>query len=176
MNSKSEFHQHPVVRVVPMRGLQQEQGEDQGGRAQGQRQRRQGQGQWKHIFVSSVSFTFTFRLLIGMCLPVCDSVLAWQRTERDPKLLPPTNTFYQYISVRPVQSGQGNTQQSPLFNLVREPSCPTPGWKPTKAWRHQLITQFSGVSDKSRDCESARLPFIIYWRPDFFKIAADWNL
>ena len=45
MNSKSEFHQHPVVRVVPMRGLQQEQGEDQGGRAQGQRQRRQGQGQ-----------------------------------------------------------------------------------------------------------------------------------
>ena len=69
-----------------------------------------------------------------MCLPVCDSVLAWQRTERDPKLLPPTNTFYQYISVRPVQSGQGNTQQSPLFNLVREPSCPTPGWKQTKAW------------------------------------------
>ena len=29
MNSKSEFHQHPVVRVVPMRGLQQEQGEQQ---------------------------------------------------------------------------------------------------------------------------------------------------
>ena len=29
MNSKSEFHQHPVVRVVPMRGIQQEQGEDQ---------------------------------------------------------------------------------------------------------------------------------------------------
>ena len=28
MNSKSEFHQHPVVRVVPMRGIQQEQGED----------------------------------------------------------------------------------------------------------------------------------------------------
>ena len=27
MNSKSEFHQHPVVRVVPTRGLQQEQGE-----------------------------------------------------------------------------------------------------------------------------------------------------
>ena len=39
MNSKSEFHQHPVVRVVPMRGLQQEQCEDQGSRAQGQRQR-----------------------------------------------------------------------------------------------------------------------------------------
>ena len=43
MNSKSEFHQHPVVRVVPMRGLQQEQGEvvaDQqrrgGGRGRGQ--------------------------------------------------------------------------------------------------------------------------------------------
>ena len=45
MNSKSEFHQHQGVRVVPMRGLQQEQGEDQGGRGQGQRQRRQGQGQ-----------------------------------------------------------------------------------------------------------------------------------
>ena len=28
MNSKSEFHQHPVLRVVPMRGIQQEQGED----------------------------------------------------------------------------------------------------------------------------------------------------
>ena len=25
---RSEFHQHPVVRVVPMRGIQQEQGED----------------------------------------------------------------------------------------------------------------------------------------------------
>ena len=43
MKSKSEFHQHPVVRVVPMRGLQQEQGEvvaDQqrrgGGRGRGQ--------------------------------------------------------------------------------------------------------------------------------------------
>ena len=47
MNSKSEFHQHPVVRVVPMRGIQQEQGEEQrGGRGRGQRgrgQRRQGQ-------------------------------------------------------------------------------------------------------------------------------------
>ena len=28
MNSKSEFHQHPVVRVVPMRGIQLEQGEE----------------------------------------------------------------------------------------------------------------------------------------------------
>ena len=27
MNSKTEFHQHPVVRVVPVRGLQEEQGE-----------------------------------------------------------------------------------------------------------------------------------------------------
>ena len=47
MNSKSEFHQHPVVRVVPMRGIQQEQGEEQGGgRGRGQRgrgQRRRGQ-------------------------------------------------------------------------------------------------------------------------------------
>ena len=42
MNSKSEFHQHPVVRVVPMRGIQLEQGEEQrGGRGRGQR--RQGQ-------------------------------------------------------------------------------------------------------------------------------------
>ena len=53
MNSKSEFHQHPVVRVVPMRGLQQEQGEavmeQRRGGGRGQRaaggQRRQGQGQ-----------------------------------------------------------------------------------------------------------------------------------
>ena len=42
MNSKSEFHQHPVVRVVPMRGIQVEQGEDQGGgRGRG---RHRGQG------------------------------------------------------------------------------------------------------------------------------------
>ena len=48
MNSKSEFHQHPVVRVVPMRGIQLEQGEEQrGGRGRGQRR----QGQWKHTFV-----------------------------------------------------------------------------------------------------------------------------
>lgn len=41
-NSKSEFHQHPVVRVVPMRGIQVEQGEDQGGgRGRG---RHRGQG------------------------------------------------------------------------------------------------------------------------------------
>ena len=55
MNSKSEFHQHPVVRVVPMRGVQQEQGEavmEQrrgAGRGRGQgaagEQRRRGQGQ-----------------------------------------------------------------------------------------------------------------------------------
>ena len=53
MNSKSEFHQHPVVRVVPMRGIQQEQGGEQrggqgrGGRGRGQRR----QGQWEHTFV-----------------------------------------------------------------------------------------------------------------------------
>ena len=42
LNSKSEFHQHPVVRVVPMRGIQVEQGEDQGeGRGRG---RHRGQG------------------------------------------------------------------------------------------------------------------------------------
>ena len=32
MNSKAEFHQHPVVRVVPTRGLQNEPGEVAGGR------------------------------------------------------------------------------------------------------------------------------------------------
>ena len=32
MNSKGEFHQHPVVRVVPMRGLNNEPGELAGGR------------------------------------------------------------------------------------------------------------------------------------------------
>ena len=42
MNSKSEFHQHPVVRVVPMRGIQQEQGEDQQ-RQRGRAARNQGQ-------------------------------------------------------------------------------------------------------------------------------------
>ena len=44
MNSKSEFHQHPVVRVVPMRGLQQEQGEAvaEQGRGRGRGRRRQG--------------------------------------------------------------------------------------------------------------------------------------
>ena len=42
MNSKSEFHQHPVVRVVPMRGLQQEQGEAVEQRRGGGRGRRQG--------------------------------------------------------------------------------------------------------------------------------------
>ena len=47
MKSKSEFHQHPVVRVVPMRGIQLEQGEEQRrdrGRGQGAGgQRRPGQ-------------------------------------------------------------------------------------------------------------------------------------
>ena len=44
---------------------------------------------------------------------------------------PPNNTFLYYISVHPphVQIGQGNTQKSHLFNLVREQSCPTSGWK-----------------------------------------------
>ena len=37
INSKAEFHQHPVVRVVPKRGLQNEPGElAGGGRGQGQ--------------------------------------------------------------------------------------------------------------------------------------------
>ena len=35
MNSKAEFHQHPVVRVVPTRGLQNEPGELAGGRRGG---------------------------------------------------------------------------------------------------------------------------------------------
>ena len=37
MNSKAEFHQHPVVRVVPTQGLQNEPGEQTGG---GRRQAR----------------------------------------------------------------------------------------------------------------------------------------
>ena len=49
MNSKSEFHQHPVVRVVPMRGIQLEQGEAveqrRGGQGAAGGQRRQGRGQ-----------------------------------------------------------------------------------------------------------------------------------
>ena len=35
MNSKSEFHQHPVVRIIPLRGLQEEQGEAGAGQGQG---------------------------------------------------------------------------------------------------------------------------------------------
>ena len=36
MNSKAEFHQHPVVRVVPTQGLQNEPGEQAGGGRGGQ--------------------------------------------------------------------------------------------------------------------------------------------
>ena len=32
MNGKSEFHQHPVVRIVPLREEQEEQGEARAGR------------------------------------------------------------------------------------------------------------------------------------------------
>ena len=45
MNSKTEFHQHPVVRIIPVRGLQEEQGEAAGGQAQGRG--RGGRGQWR---------------------------------------------------------------------------------------------------------------------------------
>ena len=34
MNSKPEFHQHPVVRVVPVRGILEELGEAVGGQVQ----------------------------------------------------------------------------------------------------------------------------------------------
>ena len=45
MNSKGEFHQHPVVRVVPTRGLQNEPGELAGGRGgRGQARGRQARG------------------------------------------------------------------------------------------------------------------------------------
>ena len=45
MNSKGEFHQHPVVRVVPTRGLQNEPGELAGGRGgRGQARGWQGRG------------------------------------------------------------------------------------------------------------------------------------
>ena len=36
MNSKGQFHQHLVVRVVPIRGLNNEPGEIPGGRGQGE--------------------------------------------------------------------------------------------------------------------------------------------
>ena len=45
MNSKTEFHQHPVVRIIPVRGLQEEQGEAERGQAQGRG--RGGRGQWR---------------------------------------------------------------------------------------------------------------------------------
>ena len=45
MNSKTEFPQHPVVRIIPVRGLQEEQGEAAGGQAQGRG--RGGRGQWR---------------------------------------------------------------------------------------------------------------------------------
>ena len=49
MNSKSEFHQQPVVRIVPMRGIQEEQGEAgeqrQGRGGGGGRGRGRGRGQ-----------------------------------------------------------------------------------------------------------------------------------
>ena len=65
MNSKSEFHQHPVVRVVPMRGIQLEQGEEQrGGRGRGQRR----QGQWKHTFVNLFNLGTLSLSFYGMSL------------------------------------------------------------------------------------------------------------
>ena len=88
MNSKSEFHQHPVVRVVPMRGLQHEQGEavmEQrrgGGRGRGQAaargQRRQGQDQWKHTFCPYFVFE-PLSLFFGdqLNLDSLKSLLAW---------------------------------------------------------------------------------------------------
>ena len=51
MNSKTEFHQHPVVRVVPVRGLLKEKGEAAGGQVQsrgrGGRTGRGGRGLWR---------------------------------------------------------------------------------------------------------------------------------
>ena len=35
MNSKTEFQQHPVMRIIPLRGLQEEQGEAGAGQRQG---------------------------------------------------------------------------------------------------------------------------------------------
>ena len=54
MSSKSEFHQHPVVRIIPLRGLQEEQGEAGAGQGQGRAGGRgRGWGQrggrgWRH--------------------------------------------------------------------------------------------------------------------------------
>ena len=68
MNSKAEFHQHPVVRVVPTRRLQNKPGQlAGGGRGQGQIR---GVGEWalsKPIFCT-MTFTFVwFVILYDFC-------------------------------------------------------------------------------------------------------------
>ena len=112
MNSKSEFHQHPVVRVVPMRGLQQEQGEEQQ-RGRGARR----QGQWEHStrpYFLLYFDTFHFHFLSLCLFSAFKSVLAWQRAEWDPKLLPqpPPNYFNNKLVCRPCpKRTEGDTQK-----------------------------------------------------------------
>ena len=88
-----EFHQHPVVRKVLMRGLQQEQGEDQ---LRGRPAR--SQGQWEHStrpYFLLYFDTFHFHFLSFCLFSAFKSLLAWQRAKWDPKLLPqpPPNYF-----------------------------------------------------------------------------------
>ena len=72
------------------------------------------------------------------------SVLAWQRAERDPKLLPQEPIlFYQYISVIPVQSGQGDTQKYQDLHsiLVRESFMQKIKLETNQLWLENTIVQ-----------------------------------
>ena len=68
MNSKSEFHHHPVVRIVPFRELQEEQGEARAGQRLGRgrgRGRGRGEGRGRgpggagRVSNSTIRFVFT---------------------------------------------------------------------------------------------------------------------
>ena len=47
--------------------------------------------------------------------------------------------------------------KSPLFNLVKEPSCPTTGWKQTKHHHHNHHHQCNDTKDHQFPTCSARL-------------------
>ena len=95
MNSKAEFHQHPVVRVVPTQGLQNEPGEQAGGGRGGQggrgQARARGVGGWAGgnepwapvFFVNNwLSLSdFAICCFLWLCLPL----EAWKRSVLDPK-------------------------------------------------------------------------------------------
>ena len=89
MNSKSEFHQHPVVRIVPMRGVQEEQGEGRGTGRGGGRGRGQGRGRGprgasrRQVNWPAPLDLFSFSLDHIICLFHMTSVVAWRRTEKE---------------------------------------------------------------------------------------------